>query len=131
MIIFMCVGTRSAGPRSSVLALNSGSSSLKFGLYQVESSIPKVLLSGEAESIGDRQGKFWAKDANDKQLVTESANFGTQQDAVARIGTFLADCKEAQPAAVGHRVVHGGPNLRRHCLIDDAVLRQLEAARVF
>jgi len=121
----------SAGPSSSVLALNSGSSSLKFGLYQVESSIPKVLLSGEAESIGDRQGKFWAKDANDKQLVTESANFGTQQDAVARIGTFLADCKEAQPAAVGHRVVHGGPNLRRHCLVNEVVLRQLEAATVF
>jgi acetate kinase len=121
----------SAGPRSSVLALNSGSSSLKFGLYQVESFIPKVLLSGEAESIGDRQGKFWAKDANDKPLVSESANFGTQQDAVARIGTFLADCKEAQPIAVGHRVVHGGPNLRRHCLVDETVLRQLEAATVF
>ena len=114
-----------------MLALNSGSSSLKFGLYRVEASIPKVLLSGEAESIGDRQGKFWVKDANDKPLVSEPANFGTQRDAVARIGTFLADCKEAQPAAVGHRVVHGGPNLRRHCLIDDAVLRQLEAATIF
>jgi acetate kinase len=121
----------SAGPLSSVLALNSGSSSLKFGLYRVESSIPKVLLSGEAESIGDCQGKFWAKDANDKPLVSESANFGTQQDAVARIGTFIADGKEAQLAAVGHRVVHGGQNLRRHCLIDETVLRQLEAATVF
>jgi len=123
----------STGPRSSVLALNSGSSSLKFGLYRVESSIPKELLSGEAESIGEGQGKgkFWAKDANDKPLVSESANFGSQQDAVARIGTFLSDCKEAQPAAVGHRVVHGGPNVRRHCLVDEAVLRQLEAATVF
>jgi hypothetical protein len=74
--------------------------SLKSGLYQIESSIPKVFLSGEAESIGDREGKFWAKDANDKPLVSESTNFRTQQDAVARIGTFLADCKEAQPAAV-------------------------------
>jgi acetate kinase len=78
----------SAGPRSSILALNSGSSSLKFGLYRVVSSIPKVLLSGEAESIGDRQGKFRAKDANDKSLVSEVANFRTQQDAVARIGMF-------------------------------------------
>src|SRR5260370_33391687 len=121
----------SAGPRSSVLALNSGVSSLKFGLYEVDSATPKVLLSGEAGSTGDRQGKFWAKDANDKPLVSETAHFGTQQDAVARIGTFLADCKEAQPAAVGHRVVHGGPNLRRHCLVDEAVLRQLEAATVF
>ena len=121
----------SAAPRSSVLALNSGSSSLKFGLYRVESSIPKVLLSGEAEAIGGGQGKFWVKDANDKALVFEPANFETPREALARIGTFLADCKEAQPGAVGHRVVHGGPSLRRHCLIDDAVLRQLEAARIF
>ena len=83
----------SAGPRSSVLALNCGSSSLKFGLYRVESSIPKLFLSGEAESIGDRQGKFWAKDANDKPLVSESANFGTQQHAIARIVRFLQTAK--------------------------------------
>ena len=118
-----------AGPRSTVLALNSGSSSLKFGLCRVESFIPKILLSGEAESIGGREGKFWAKDGNDNPLASESADFGTHRDAVTRIGRFLADCRETQPVAVGHRVVHGGPNLRRHCLIDDAVLRQLEAAR--
>ena len=35
------------------------------------------------------------------------------------------------PAAVGHRIVHGGPKLRQHCLIDDLVLRQLEAAIAF
>ncbi len=33
--------------------------------------------------------------------------------------------------AIGHRVVHGGPKLRRHCLIDDEVLVQLDAAAVF
>jgi acetate kinase len=60
----------SAASRSTVLALNCGSSSLKFGLYRVEASIPKALLSGEVESIGDPQGKFWAKDANDKPLVS-------------------------------------------------------------
>lgn len=121
----------SAQSPSSVLALNSGSSSLKFGLYRVEASIPKVLVSGEAESIGDHQGRFWVKDANGKPLVCEPASFESQQEAVVRIGTFLADCKQAQPTAVGHRVVHGGPNLRRHCLVDDAVLRQLEAATIF
>jgi acetate kinase len=35
------------------------------------------------------------------------------------------------PAAIGHRIVHGGPKLRQHCLIDDLVLRQLEAAAAF
>jgi acetate kinase len=35
------------------------------------------------------------------------------------------------PSAIGHRVVHGGPQLRQHCLITDSVLRQLVAANVF
>jgi acetate kinase len=46
----------SAPARSMVLALNSGSSSLKFGLYRTESSIPKMLLSGAVESIGGPAG---------------------------------------------------------------------------
>jgi acetate kinase len=121
----------SAGPRSSVLALNSGSSSLKFGLYRIVSSIPQMVLSGEAESIGERQGKFWAKDGNGKLLVSEPVNFGTQQDALARIRSFLEGRQDIRPTAVGHRVVHGGTNLRRHCLIDDSVLRQIEAATAF
>src|SRR5260370_37755336 len=94
---------------------------------------PDVVMAcaGEAESIGGREGKFWARDRNDNLLASESADFGTHRDAVTRIGRFLADCRETQPVAVGHRVVHGGPNLRRHCLIDDAVLGQLEAATAF
>ena len=121
----------SAPSRSTILALNCGSSSLKFGLYRVEGSIPSALLSGEVESIGDTQGKFWAKDANDKVLVSESANFPSQQHAVARIAAFLADRKEPLLIAIGHRVVHSGPNLSRHCLVDEMVLRQLEAATAF
>jgi hypothetical protein len=44
-----------AEPELTILALNSGSSSLKFGLYRVGSAPIEVLLSGEAESIGDRK----------------------------------------------------------------------------
>jgi acetate kinase len=114
-----------------VLALNSGSSSLKFGLYWIEASTPKELFSGEAESIGAREDKFWVKDGSGKVLASESANFETHRDAVARVGKFLAERNAVQPAAVGHRVVHGGSTLRRHCLIDEAVLRQVETAVAF
>src|SRR5271156_6632709 len=44
---------------------------------------------------------------------------------------LLADSRLPAPAAIGHRIVHGGPKLRQHCLIDDSVLRQLEAATAF
>ena len=114
-----------------VLALNSGSSSLKFGLYRVGPSETEALLSGEADSIGGSSGKFSAKDARQRELVSETASIPSQRDAVVRIGRLLDDSKMPSPDAVGHRVVHGGPMLRRHCLIDDAVLRQLEAAAAF
>ena len=50
-----------AEPQLNVLALNSGSSSLEFGLYCVGSSRIERLVSGEVESIGDKSGKFHAE----------------------------------------------------------------------
>jgi len=119
------------GSERVVLALNSGSSSLKFGLYRVGAARSETLLSGEATAIGDTGAKFTARDARGKALASEAAAIPDQRDAISRIGKVLAGAKMPAPAAIGHRIVHGGPELRRHCLIDDAVLRQLEAAVAF
>jgi acetate kinase len=124
-------GSADAEAVLTILALNSGSSSLKFGLYRVASSRTEMLLSGEAESIGDKQGKFYAQDSRGNALLSETISIPSQRDAIIRIGRLLADSKLPAPAAVGHRIVHGGPKLRQHCLIDDSVLRQLEAASAF
>jgi acetate kinase len=120
-----------AGQELTILALNSGSSSLKFGLYRVGSARTEILLSGEAKSIGDKEGEFVAQDSRSKTLLSETASIPSQREAVVRIARLLDDSKMPVPVAVGHRIVHGGPRLRRHCLIDDEVLRQLEAARPF
>ena len=111
-----------------VLALNSGSSSLKFGLYRVGSPHTQMLISGEAGSIGTQSGSFEALDSHGRTLRSERAVIPTQADAIARIGALLAERKMPAPDAVGHRIVHGGPRLLQHCLIDDAVLAELEAA---
>ncbi len=89
-----------------VLALNSGSSSLKFGLYRVDAAGAQKLL-GETIPTADRQ------------------------DVTARVASALAASRMPRPDAIGHRVVHGGPALRRHCRIDEAVLRQLQGAAAF
>jgi acetate kinase len=47
------------------------------------------------------------------------------------LGGLLAESGIPAPAAIGHRIVHGGPELRQHCVIDDSVLQQLEAATAF
>ena len=114
-----------------VLALNSGSSSLKFGLYSVGSSRIERLLSGEAEAIGDQSGRCHAEDACGNVLLCEKGSIPSGREAVVRIGRLLIDAKMPLPVAIGHRIVHGGPKLRQHCLIDDTVLTQLEAATAF
>jgi acetate kinase len=118
-------------PGSTILALNSGSSSLKFGLYEVGLSATEMLLSGEAEAIGGKDGGFHAQDSNGNSVLSEAASLPNAREAIIRIGRLLADTDLPVPSAVGHRVVHGGPQLRQHCLIGDGVLRQLVAANVF
>ena len=103
-----------------VLALNAGSSSLKFGLYRVGGETCDLLLDGEAED-----GRLWAKDASGRSLLDEAAS-ADMDAALTRIISMLA----APPDIVGHRIVHGGPEVRRHCLIDDAVLKALEGAAI-
>jgi acetate kinase len=90
-----------------VLALNVGSSSLKFGLYLVGSQGSRVLLTA----------------ADDAQ--------GAPQQAIERIADLLRTKHLPAPAAIGHRIVHGGPGLRQHTLVDTGVMRQLEAATMF
>ncbi len=123
--------TAEAGNSRIILALNSGSSSLKFGLYRAGPSKTEMLVSGEAEAIGEPDAKFHTINAAGDTLVSETVPIPGQEGAAARIGKFLADGNFPMVAAVGHRVVHGGPRLLRHCLIDDAVLNQLKDAIPF
>jgi acetate kinase len=120
-----------SGSQSVVLALNSGSSSLKFGLYRVSGSRTEELLSGAAEAIGDANGKFHARDSHGSLLSCNAASVPSQQDALIRIGSLLDGSRLPAPVAIGHRIVHGGPKLRRHCLIDEPVMQQLEHAASF
>ena len=106
-------------PELTILALNSGSSSLKFGLYRVGSARTDVLLSGAAELIGDKEGKFFAQDSRNNVLLSEAISIPRQQEAIIRIGKLLTKWKMPAPAAVGDRIAHGGLRLQRHCLIDD------------
>jgi acetate kinase len=114
-----------------ILALNSGSSSLKFGLYRVGPSKIQILVSGQAESIGGPDTKFHAVDDTGAAIRTEEAPITSQEDAVALISRFLIEGKYPRATAVGHRVVHGGPKLLRHCLIDESILTQLQVALPF
>ncbi len=70
---------------SCVLALNSGSSSLKFGVYRVGPRRTERLLSGEAE-FGDGTGRFHAEDSRGLVVASETSPVSNQTDAFVRIG---------------------------------------------
>ena len=114
-----------------ILALNSGSSSLKFGLFQADVLSCKMVFSGEIESIGDDKGKFLLRDSLENTLLSEAVAVANHNEAIIRIEKLFAEGQLPMPDAIGHRIVHGGPKLRNHCLIDKDVLHELEAAVVF
>ena len=56
-----------------VLVLNSGSSSIKFSIYEAGGGERRKLFEGAVDGIGTEQGKFWIKDAEGNKLVNKSA----------------------------------------------------------
>lgn len=112
-----------------ILALNSGSSSLKLGCFRAgELGEEALLLSGEAKGIGHDTGAIQLTDAQGATLFKQEHVCESQSEALQRLTHILQAHLPSPPMAVGHRVVHGGPKLREHQLITPEVLEQLEAA---
>ncbi|MFC3963382.1 acetate kinase [Nocardia jiangsuensis] len=107
---------------STVLVLNSGSSSLKYQLLHPDSG--EVLASGLIERIGEGDGRVEHR-AGDREVRRElaipdhEAGLKVAFDLFAETGYELA---QAGLTAVGHRVVHGGEVFYRPTLVDDEVL---------
>jgi acetate kinase len=113
-----------------ILALNAGSSSIKFGLFEVGNGSRLSLMSkGGIEGVGG-DPHFTATDAagsklEDRHWRGKDAEFG------AMLGALLAWAeRHVQPdalAAVGHRVVHGGRDLTAPVRLTAEILQQLDA----
>lgn len=124
-------GSAEPGPARPILSLNSGSSSVKFGLYDVTASRTETLLSGEVERGDDGTGTFRGHEPRLEARIAEQMPSAGDREVVLRISTFLVASNMPSPVAIGHRIVHGGPKLRQHCLIDPFVIEELESATVF
>ncbi|MFM0054231.1 acetate/propionate family kinase [Paraburkholderia phytofirmans] len=111
-----------------ILVLNSGSSSLKFGLFRHAGDDESLLLEGSAEGIGRDDGSLRIKSPDGRVLVQQERVLESQIDALQKLAEVLKEQHQARPAAVGHRVVHGGPHLRAHQRITADVRRQLHDA---
>src|SRR6202161_3345096 len=116
---------RKDGP---ILVLNSGSSSLKFGIYNPGATDEEPLLTGSADGIGRDNGSLNIRSADGTSLLQRDGTHESQSDALAALAKAIRGHVDGMPAAVGHRIVHGGPELRKHQIITPRVLEQLRSA---
>ena len=113
-----------------ILALNAGSSSIKFGLFEVrDGSSLGVMSKGEIEGVGG-DPHFTATDAAGSTLADEHWR-GKDAGYDAMLCALLAWAeKHVQPdtlAAVGHRVVHGGRVFIAPVRLTAEIVQQLDA----
>ncbi len=125
------MGKESGSNDELILALNSGSSSLKFGIYQRGATDEEPLLTGSADGIGRGTGSLHIRAADGSSLLQREAIHESQSDALSALAAAIREHFNQMPAAVGHRVVHGGPKLCKHQIITPQVLDQLRAAKHF
>ncbi len=101
-------GTR--GASNDVLAVNAGSSSVKFALFSAGPR-PERLLSGKIERIGTAEASLVATRAGGDPIRVPAPPAG-RGDPGGWLADWIGDQPEARDlAAVGHRVVHGGVRL--------------------
>lgn len=91
-----------------VLVINSGSSSIKYQVYDL--STQQQQLAGKVEKIGERDSAV-----------------SSHADALQQIFT---QCRQVEFDAIGHRIVHGGERYIDAVLIDDEVVREIDARAV-
>ena len=116
---------------SVILTLNAGSSSLKFAAFaEVKGAELNPLASGEIEGIGATAEGSVSTAAGEKRALRFDAS-ARRVDHAAAMGAILGWLKQAgydsSIAAVGHRIVHGGPDYSEPTLINDATLSKLRA----
>jgi len=96
-----------ASPR--ILTINGGSSSIKFALFEAGGSLQRV-LAGAIERIGLPDTTFRVKGVNQADTFSRSVAAPDHTAAVGALMDWIGQRSEGDAlAAVGHRVVHGGP----------------------
>jgi acetate kinase len=112
-----------------ILVVNAGSSSVKFQVFGADgTSGPRRLIKGQMDGIGTRP-RLRAESADTTALIDQSyapAQVSDVPAALLTAGAWLRETQKLEPAAVGHRVVHGGPQYDRPVRIDRDVITNLE-----
>jgi len=106
-----------------VLAVNCGSSSLKFSLFDVDDQREVTLASGAVEGLGSGYTTTWVKDRGG--MVERSGAIRSHSEAIDVAVRHLATAGFPAVAGVGHRLVFGGPTHHAPVRLDSNLVEQL------
>src|SRR6516162_2907807 len=112
-----------------ILVVNAGSSSLKFQVFATGGSVGDLecLVKGQIDGVGTRP-RLRAETPDKKSLIDQTYSADKVPDLPAAIqvaGDWLRSTQKVNLLAVGHRVVHGGPEFDRPVRITPDVAAQL------
>ncbi len=116
-----------------ILVINTGSSSIKYQLFDM--NINKAIASGILEKIGETDGRlthFADSKTGERKKVVKDGKIEDHQKGLNQIVALLLDREFgvirdiSEITAVGHRVVHGGENLRSPVIINNDVINVIK-----
>jgi acetate kinase len=112
-----------------ILVANAGSSSVKFQVFGISADGGLMRqIKGLMDGVGSRP-RLRVTAVDGAVLVDRTYESETVHDvatALATAGGWLREELKVDPVAIGHRVVHGGPDYDRAVLVDQDVLARLE-----
>jgi acetate kinase len=112
-----------------ILVVNAGSSSVKFRVFEPGAGQSlRELVSGQIDGIGVRP-KLRATGAKGEDLIDrryDAKEVPDVETAMRTAGAWLQSEQKLTFVAIGHRVVHGGPQYDRPTLVNEKVLDDLE-----
>ncbi|MBR0703514.1 acetate/propionate family kinase [Bradyrhizobium diazoefficiens] len=112
-----------------VLVLNSGSSSIKFGLFDIAAAEPALLCKGLFDEHEAKPRLVVKSPAGEELFATRrEAPDADGGDLFADVLAFIEERFDNHSLrAVGHRIVHGGPDYSGPVVLTDDVTAKLDA----
>lgn len=109
-----------------LLIVNGGSSSIKFARFELETSLRRV-QTGRIEGIGLTQGSFTATDTDKQDTFVHPVVISDYSTAVDLLMDWIGKKSDQwNLVAIGHRLVHGGPNYYAPQFITPEMIAELQ-----
>jgi acetate kinase len=114
-----------------ILTINGGSSSIKFALFEASDMFRRI-LEGRIERIGLPEAAFLVKDLDQSDNFSLSVNAPNHTSAVEALMDWIEKRGLLDSlAAVGHRVVHGGPKYSKPQRMTPKMVEELRGLSIF